>query len=207
VSVPATAVLWPLRGTRRALRAAVLGWASLALAVGAHLVGGGTAPGTGLLLLSAALLGLVAVTATARRVRWAWLAPLLGLEQVLLHVLFQAAAGSSSCTAAPVGHPGHHADAVLACAPTVTGATMAMPDWPMLLAHVLATAATAWVLGRGESALWSLAERIVRAVAVRPRSLRRTREAAVVPGPLRPPYRRPRGTAAPRGPPPTLVVC
>ena len=199
----------PLRGARRVLRSAVLGAASLALAVGAHVAGGGTAPGAGLLLLTAVLVGLVALTATARRVRLTWLAPLLGLEQALLHALFQAAGSTGVvCTAATsAGHVGHHADAALACIPAGGSATMAMPDWPMLLAHLLATLATAWVLVRGESALWSLAERVVRAASARPRVLRLPRAVVEVRAARPRPHRRPRGTAAPRGPPRTVVVC
>lgn len=199
----------PLRGARRVLRSAVLGSASLALAVGAHVAGGGAAPGAGLLLLTAALVGLVALTATARRVRLTWLAPLLGLEQALLHALFQALGSTAVlCTAATsAGHAGHHADAALACVPAAGSATMTMPDWPMLLAHLLATLATAWLLVRGESALWSLAERVVRAATARPGALRLPRAVVVVRTTRRRPHRRPCGTAAPRGPPLPFFVC
>jgi hypothetical protein len=209
VSVPAASPeALPLRGARRVLRSAVLGSASLALAVGAHVAGGGAAPGSGMLLLSAALVGLVALPATARRVRLGWLAPLLGLEQALLHALFQAA-GSAVCTAPAAtgaGHPGHHADAALACLPAAGSATMTMPDGPMLLAHLLATLATAWVLVRGESALWSLAERVVRAAVARPGVLRAAVAVPVPPAPRRRPHQRAHGAAAPRGPPHLLVV-
>ena len=172
----------PLQGARRVLRSAVLGAATLMLAVGALVAGGGVLPGAGLLLLTAALVGLVALTATARRVRLTWLAPLLGLEQALLHALFQAAGSAGAvCTAATsAGHAGHHADAALTCVPAAGSAAMTMPDGPMLLAHLLATVATAWVLVRGESALWSLAEQVVRAASARPRALRPARAVVVV---------------------------
>ena len=197
----------PLRGTSRAVRAAALGTASLGLAVGAHLLGGGTLPGAGLLALTAALLGLVAVTATARRVRARLLLPLLAVEQVLLHVLLEAGSGTGpSCVAVGAAHAGHHAGNTLLCTPGAADTAMAMPSWPMLVAHLLATAATTWVLLRGEDALWSLTDRVVRAASPTLRPWPVSPAPALLTAPARRPLSRPSRTAAPRGPPPVLAV-
>ena len=197
----------PLRGTSRAVRAAALGTASLVLAVGAHLLGGGALPGAGLLVLTAALLGLVAVTATARRVRLRLLLPLLTVEQVLLHALFDAGSGSGpSCVAVGAAHAGHHAGEALLCTPGAAGTAMAMPSWPMLAAHLLATAATTWVLLRGEAAVWSLADRVVRAASPALSPWPASPAPALLTAPARRPSRRPSRTAAPRGPPLVLAA-
>jgi hypothetical protein len=193
----------PLRGRARALRAGVLGTTALGLALAAHLAGGGHRPPLTLLLVCAGLLGLTAVTATARRVRLRLLLPLLGAQQVLLHLAFDAGAGAAACGAVDP-HAGHTAGAVLSCTPGA--AAMAMPGWPMTLAHVLAVVLTAWLLVRGERTLWALADRVVRVATAAPAP--RRRRAAVLlasrtPTAVRTPARSP---AAPRGPP-VLVAC
>lgn len=189
----------PLRGGVRVLRAGVLGTTSLGLALGGHLAAGGHQPPPVLLAVCAGLLGLTAVTATARRVRLPLLLGLLGVQQVLLHLAFDAGAGAAACAGVDP-HVGHAAGSALSCGPGGAAAT-AMPGWPMLLAHVLATAATALLLLRGEQALWALADRVVRAATAAP-TVRRPR--AVLPRALRPTAALATAVlspAAPRGPP------
>lgn len=188
----------PLRGGVRVLRAGVLGGASLGLALAGHLAGGGHRPPLALLAVCAALLGLTAVTATARRVRLVVLLPVLGVQQVLLHLAFGAGAGTAGCGAVDP-HAGHVAGAVLSCAPG--GTAMAMPGWPMTAAHVLATAATAWLLLRGERTLWALADRVVRAATAAPAPRRRRAVALVVSPAAVLALVAPLSPAAPRGPP------
>ncbi|SDR85159.1 hypothetical protein SAMN04488543_0615 [Friedmanniella luteola] len=188
----------PLAGPVRALRAGVLGTTSLGLALGGHLAAGGARPALTLLLVCAGLLGLTAVTATARRVRLPLLVPLLGVQQALLHLVFDAGSGAAACGAVDQ-HAGHAAGAALSCAPGTVA--MTMPGWPMTLAHVLATLATAWLLLRGEDALWALADRAVRAAAAaptrrRPRAV--VRRVAPLPALVAVSALSP---AAPRGPP------
>ena len=157
----------PLTGAVRLLRAGVLGGATLLLATGAHLLGGGELPGPATLALTTFLVGLLAVTVTARRLRLPVLLPLLGLEQGLLHVVLDATTSATTCSPA-AGHVVHAAGTALACA---TGQPMAMTapaGWSMWLAHLLATAVTAWVLTRGEAALWALAARAVGAATAAP---------------------------------------
>ena len=78
------------RGWARLARAGVLGGASLFLATAGHVLGGGTLPGAGLLALTAVGLGLLAVTLTARRLRFGVLLAALGVEQLLLHLAARA---------------------------------------------------------------------------------------------------------------------
>ena len=89
----------PARGAIRAVRVGLLGTTSMTLATTAHLMGGGPLPPVGVLIVSGLLVGLVAVTATARRCRLRVLVALLAVEQVLLHWLFTAAAAMGGCHA------------------------------------------------------------------------------------------------------------
>lgn len=141
----------------RALRVTVLGGTSLALATGAHLVGGGALPGPGLLTVLAVVLGLIAVPLTRRRCRMPLLIAALGAEQLALHLVFGAAAGLSGCVAAGA----HHAQ-VLGCTPTAA-VDAGRADAVMLVGHVLAVLITAWVLARGEAWLWRTVDEAVRA--------------------------------------------
>jgi hypothetical protein len=184
----------------RAVRVAVLGGSSLLLATLAHRIGGGILPPPGVLLLCGFLLGLAGLLLTTRRLGFPLLLAALGAQQVLLHALFAAATTTAACTPAAAVH---HALHTLACAP---GSGMApMVSWPMLLAHAVATAATAWLLARGEATWWRLAERVVRAAGCRAPGSTSAR-----PGrPVTPAVRRVAtapllARAAPRGPPPVL---
>lgn len=184
-------------GWVRLVRGAILGGSSLVLATGAHVVGGGSLPGGALLVLTGVALAVVAVSLTVRRLRFAPLFAVLGLEQVLLHVLFHAATTAASCTAIPM--PGHAMPATTVCGSGSGGA--AATGWAMLLAHALAVAATAWLLACGERWLWRVADRVHAYATIRPGTRRRRRR--MVPAPFL-------GTdvlgatwlaAAPRGPP------
>jgi hypothetical protein len=149
----------PTTGWARLLRASVFGTASLLLAGLAHLLGGGEVPDPGLGLLLIAATGMVAVVVTARRCRLPMLLTVLGVEQLVLHALLDASDPVVAC-AEPALHGG------MVCLP-VTGAAAVAVGHPLSLvmfgAHVLATALLAWLLARGEAALWRLADRVVRA--------------------------------------------
>lgn len=206
-SPPATRSSWaalPTSGWARLLRVAGFGTASLLLAGLAHLLGGGRLPGPGLVLVLTAVAGTIAAALTARRCRLPLLATVLAAEQVLLHALF-AAAGPMHCTTVAAMPPSHLG--LPGCAPGVVAATVAPAaqhsgSLVLLCAHAVATALTAWLLARGEAALWRLAERVVRA-ALPPRS--RDRAAATPPRSSAPstaaPGRLRLAEAAPRGPP------
>lgn len=162
-----------LRGAVRASRAVLLGGSSLLLATAAHLAGGGTLPGTGVLTVAGFALGLLAVVLTRRRVRLPVLLAALVPQQLLLHLLFGTAAAVGGCG------PGqaHHAGSALTCMPA-HGAVPMGYSWPMVVVHVVATLATAWLLARGEAWCWRLVARVAHAAhtaAVRRPARRRPR--------------------------------
>ena len=188
----------------RAARTVSLGGASLLLATGAHLAGGGRLPSVGVLAVVAFLVGLIAVTLTARRLRLGALVAALGIEQAVLHVVFDAASMTGpGCAPTPLG--GHAATmagclgaAPVAAAPVVSALSAGRL---MLVAHLVATLASAWLLARGErwwwrqwdraveAATWTAAPRVRRRRPARPLMVRVLLGAEPVP------------TAAPRGPP------
>jgi hypothetical protein len=158
----------PLRGAVRGLRVAALGGASLLLACGAHLVGGGRLPSAGTLAVVAAVLGLVAVVVTARRCRIPVVLPVLGLEQTALHYLFSAASSSAPLGCVPSGHQ-HLASVGASCLAgghEMAGMGTSAASLPMLVGHALAVLGTAWLLVRGEAWLWAWCTRLVRATVV-----------------------------------------
>jgi hypothetical protein len=192
-----------LRPHWRAARVAVLGAASLLLATSAHIIGGGALPSLGVLTLTALVLGLVAVPLTGRRCRTVVLIAVLGVQQFLLHLVFTAVAAQRGCE--PIGLVATTHQLGVACAmnmPMDMPMTAAGPSWPMILAHAAATAATAWLLARGEAWLWRTAEQVVRVAGTTlTRSVPNDRDQLVVPRQMvvwtAPAY----VVAAPRGPP------
>ena len=198
---PLGPVAGPTRGAVRLLRTGVLSGSSLLLAVVAHALGGGPPPGVRTILLLACVTAAVALAATAQRCRLSFLLPLLGAEQLLLHLLLPAA-GPAACAGPggtmPAGHLG-----TLPCAALADGSAADQPGGPgMLAAHAVATALTAWLLTRGEAALWRLADHVVRAalpaLAVLPPLRRPVRAHASRPAPHPVTLAE---DAAPRGPP------
>ena len=159
----------------RVVRAGVLGTLSLLLATGAHVLGGGSLPGLGVLLVAAVLLGLLAALVTLRRCRFGWLAALLAAQQLGLHELFDLAGAARACTlgvrgAARAPHVGHAGalDAVTSCAPDGgMDMTSSAPGWLMVMAHVAAVLVTAWLLARGEAWLWRAVDRVAAAAGLR----------------------------------------
>ena len=187
----------------RALRVALLGGGSLLLATTAHVSGGGTLPGPGVLAVAAFLLGLVAVLLTRRRVLLPALLGALVPQQVALHVLFDTAAASvGGCT--PV-QAAHHAMTVLTCAPGHGMGPMGYA-WPMLAGHLVATLGTAWLLARGEAWCSRLVEGFVRAAYTAPAARpARRRPRATTTALVRALLLRPHRPRASRGPPPAFA--
>lgn len=190
----------PTTGWTRLLRAGVFGTASLLLAGLAHVLGGGGRPDLGLGLLLVAATGTVAVVLTARRCGLPLLLPTLGAEQLTLHALLTDG-GSMSCAAMPAVHGG-----AMACAPVAAAAPhgSTVSTWLMFGSHALATVVTAWLLARGEAAVWRLAERLVRAAlptVTRWPSLALTGTGGPLPAPVVSPHR---ADPPPRGPPACL---
>jgi hypothetical protein len=146
------------------LRATAVSGAILTLAAGAHVLGGGDLPHPGILLAMLALTGLAATTATRLKLNVAAMSALLGAGQVALHEVFTAFSASGlapgAVAAAAVSADGHHtpgaAGPAMAAAAHLHG-TGSAEGTPMLVAHIVATAACALLLAKGEDALWALA--------------------------------------------------
>ena len=179
----------------------------MTLATTAHVVGGGLVPPAGVLVVSGLLVGLVAVTATARRCRFGVLAALLAVEQVLLHWLFAASAAMPGCHGAPLA-TAHHGGALEAtgCTTGTAGGlgqvVLGSAGPAMWLAHAAAVLGTAWLLARGEAWLWRMADLVVKAATATPsaRPARRRPERHPALRILDRPTA-PLSPAAPRGPP------
>jgi hypothetical protein len=206
----------PATGWWRAARVGVLGGLSLLLATGAHVLGGGSLPGAGVLLVAALVLGLLAAVVTVRRCRFALLAGLLGVQQLALHELFTVAGAARTCTLGASGpasaaHPGHVpgvARLITSCASEGgMQMTTGVPGWVMWAAHLGAVLVTAWVLARGEAWLWRAVDRVAAAAGLavhRPGSpLAREPGSTAYVGVHR--RRLAYAAAAPRGPPPLLA--
>jgi hypothetical protein len=196
----------PAAGVRRLVRVLVLGGSSLALAATAHRVAGGALPSAWVLAVLSLLVGLVAVTATARRCRTPLLVAVLGVEQLVLHAVLAATAvpvGVAGCLAGPHarhGMAGGCPGAVpLPAGSASTGAPSA--DTLMWAAHAAAVLGTAWLLARGEAVMWRAVERVADAVPVLGPRVRSGRTAPRTPAPAVTALRRPGTAAAPRGPP------
>lgn len=169
----------PVRGGWRLVRAGVLGGSSVLLAVGAHLLGGGVGPSAAVVALTVCLAGLIAVSVTARACRLPLLLTVLGLEQAGLHLLFGATSAAASCGPGP-GPAAHGLHAGAMCVSPAGHAGMAEPGLSMVVAHVAAVIATAWLLARGERWVWALVATATAAVSARP-SRRRSRPTRMVP--------------------------
>lgn len=191
----------PLHGARRLARVGVLGGASLLLASVAHLAGGGALPSPGLLLVMSILVGVTSVTVTARRCRFWSFAAVLAVEQVILHVVFAAASMVSITGGHFGGRSGGHALGMVGMLNPHAAPGAGAPTPVMVVAHLAATLATAWLLARGERWLWRLCDRLIRAArATATPRVRRTRLPRPLPAPALIATRR-RTVDAPRGPP------
>ncbi len=165
----------PAVGPLRALRAGVLAAVLLTLGSLAHVVGGGELPAPLVLVVLGILLTPLVLAATRRRLTAGRAAAYLGGAQLGIHlVLHSLHPVSGSATAAPLAHCGDLTLIASAHASGAMGASAdagAMADMArmggvlgltptMVLAHAVATAVTAWLLGRGEDILW----RVIRAL-------------------------------------------
>jgi hypothetical protein len=110
-----------------------------------------------------ALTGLAATTATRLKLNVAAMSAVLGAGQAALHEVFTAFSApglAPGAVAAAVSTDGHHtpgaAGPVMAAAAHLHG-TGSAEGTLMLVAHIVATAACALLLAKGEDALWALA--------------------------------------------------
>lgn len=146
------------------LRATAVSAGILTLAAGAHILGGGDLPAPGILLAVLALTGLAATTATRFKLNVAAMTALLGAGQLALHEIFTAFTAPGISTGAIAAGAGsadiHHASRAagpLIGSTTHLHGTDSAEGTLMLLAHIVATAACALLLTKGEDALWALA--------------------------------------------------
>lgn len=152
------------RAPFHALRSALVSLTVLSLAAGAHTLGGGQLPSAGILLALLALTGLATTTATRLKLNLPALAGLLGAGQLVLHEAFTVFSAPALAGAVP-GPAGavapHHARPVPL--PASAGNPLAASGMDselsllMLAGHAFATLLCAFLLARGETALWSLA--------------------------------------------------
>ena len=159
-----------LRGPLRLFRAALVIALAVSLAVAGHVLGGGQLPGIGTVAVTAAVLMAPAAWLARRQLSFTVLFALLGAGQLTLHTAFAAFSPGASCLpqlpfsqlssglTPPTGGLTHYGHGGLNCTAAVE--TVAMGDGAnspaMLAGHLLAMLATAWLLRRGEAALWQL---------------------------------------------------
>lgn len=155
----------PALAPLRFLRSGVITGTGFGLAAAAHTAAGGHLPPVPVLLLLAMLCMAPVMLLSRHRLRLPAMAAVLSTAQAALHTAFAALSETSShCTGNGVAAHGHHqAFDLPGCATSpgpgteTTGHALAvLPGPAMVAAHVLAVAATAIVLARGEAALWQL---------------------------------------------------
>ncbi len=155
----------PAQPPLRFLRSGVVTGSGIGLAAAAHTAAGGYLPPVPVLLLLAVLCMAPVMLLSRHRFRLPAMALILGGSQAALHWAFTALSGPSvHCVGTGVAAHGHHREITIpSCAGTPGSATeltghalAALPAPAMLAAHLLAIAATAVVLARGEAALWQL---------------------------------------------------
>ncbi|WP_299036132.1 hypothetical protein [uncultured Pseudokineococcus sp.] len=137
------------------LRAALVAALLLALAAGAHVLGGGDLPDPLLLALTGALVLAGASVLGRRRLRHRTLLPVLGLGQVLLHSAFAALAVPAQAQA-PTQAASHGHGLVVPLGPGPVDAAVEAASTGMVLAHVLATLVTALAAVSADRA-WAVA--------------------------------------------------
>ncbi|WP_457973871.1 hypothetical protein [Arthrobacter sp. D1-17] len=158
----------------RLFRSLVFTGATVGLAAGGHLLGGGTLPAPMITLALTALL-LVPVTWLSRReLSFTTLLGLLGVGQAVLHEALSTLSVSAVCQAPAPGRGSHHGrTSSLHCLPASPPELSAhtgpgIDPLAMLAGHAIAVLATAWLLRQGEAALWQLLAWL-RPLAVLPR--------------------------------------
>jgi hypothetical protein len=153
----------PASGSLRGLRAAVIAVAGTLLAAAAHVAGGGRLPDAGTTAIAMVIPALGGLWLSRCRRGWLSIAGVLSAVQLVLHSWFMAATPTAACVVHAGGHAGHLGVASVRCEAGPGMAGMGLAATPtagasthMVLAHIVAVAATALVLAAGERALWQL---------------------------------------------------
>jgi hypothetical protein len=151
-----------LRGSLRLFRAALVAGVTMSLAAAGHVLGGGALPGPAVTAVLAALLLAPVVWLAGRQLSLLTLLGVLGAGQLLLHTAFTSLSRGAVCPPPLAGQTPHHGPATGAgCSATDSvalslhaGDVADAPD--MTAGHFLALVSTAWLLHKGEEALWQL---------------------------------------------------
>lgn len=151
-----------LRGSLRLFRAVLITGMAMSLATAGHVLGGGALPGPGATAVLATLLVPPMAWLAGRQLSLLALLGVLGAAQFILHTAFTSLSPGAICPPSWAGQPPHHGRAPGAgCAGTDsaalsihTGDGAAAAD--MTAGHLLALVSTAWLLHKGEQALWQL---------------------------------------------------
>lgn len=146
-----------MRALFRLSRAAVVSGATVFLAAGAHAMAGGSLPDPLIVAGLLAIAALPAVWLCGRKVSPAAMIAVLGAGQLVLHEAF-GVLSQSSATAPALAPTAGHVHVLGPIAGHAVGAAGHSEGAGMLLAHALATLATALLLARGEAALWALGD-------------------------------------------------
>lgn len=204
----------------RLLRTCFIGATVLGLAAAAHVLGGGSLPGPGIMAALLALHTLCSTVATTFRLGLPAMTGLLAASQLVLHGAFDAFSATVPLVDVPGGGHNHslsavdqsaamlHAAGAMGSGMGAMGHAAALSGW-MGPTHVAATIATAVLLSQGENALWALANwlrPLCRTAAVVPPLPARPADPRLVPAPLpRQPWRNLRPDTR-RGPPVPAAV-
>jgi hypothetical protein len=163
----------PTLGATRWARAAAIGVATLALAMGAHVSAGGALPSLTVLAFLALPLGMGSVVMTGRRCGPGLLLGSMTAAQFALHHTLMAVTGpvsgmSAQMSFAPASALSDPALGDSAMAQVM--ATQAASGWSvsMTITHVVATVVAALLLARCEQAVWQLVSRLLPVLATEP---------------------------------------
>jgi hypothetical protein len=151
-----------LRNSLRLFRAVLITGSTMSVAAAGHVLGGGVLPAPGTVAVLAALLLVPVAWLAARELSFLTLLGVLGAGQLLLHEAFISLSAPAVCLPSLTGQMPHHGQAMGMACSAAEPASMSFhlgtgSDSPLMLAgHVLALLGTAWLLRRGEEALWRL---------------------------------------------------
>lgn len=161
----------PDRGAPRLARACVFALVATGLSAAGHAAGGGGFPSPAVFAVVGPPVALLALWLSSRRRGLPALSGVLALVQGLLHVVFHLAHAGPVTPQLDTGHgvplgTGHHVGGVHAAGRQGVGvlAVLTPPPPTMVLGHLVAVVLTAWIMARGEQALW----RVVQRLTVRP---------------------------------------
>jgi hypothetical protein len=151
-----------LRNSLRLFRAVLITGTMMSVAAAGHVLGGGALPAPGAVAVLAVLLLVPVAWLAARELSFLTLLGVLGAGQLLLHGAFTSLSAPAVCLQSLTGQMRHHGQAMEMACSAAEPASMSLhlgtgSDSPLMLAgHGLALLVTAWLLRKGEAALWLL---------------------------------------------------